>query len=109
MIGTPNVNPRAKCTNVVVQATRLIVWCRSSIFLPSQTRGNVNNTPPIMIDRFITFEIGAFNARDQKNQIIAKRATLTRNSMTCLIVPSSRTTFDSPLTPTPLPLFPLKL
>jgi hypothetical protein len=41
-----------------------------------------------MIDRFITLESGAFNTRHQINQINAKRATLTRNSMTCLIVPS---------------------
>jgi hypothetical protein len=41
-----------------------------------------------MIDRFMTFESGAFNAHPQINQINHKRATLTRNSMTCLIVPS---------------------
>jgi hypothetical protein len=41
-----------------------------------------------MIDRFMTFESGAFNAHHQINQINAKRATLTRNSMTCLIVQS---------------------
>jgi hypothetical protein len=41
-----------------------------------------------MIDRFMTLESGAFNAHQQINQINAKRAALTRNSMTGLKVRS---------------------
>jgi hypothetical protein len=41
-----------------------------------------------MIHRFIAFESDTFCANQKIKQINAKRATLTRNSMTCLIVPS---------------------
>ena len=84
--GTPNVRPRATCTNVVVQTARPIVRCRSSIFLPSQTRGNVNNTPPTMTVRFMAFDSGTSGVHQKTRQINAKRVTLTRNSMICLIV-----------------------
>jgi hypothetical protein len=84
----PSRNPRVKCMNVVVQATPLMVWCRSSIFLPSQTKGKTNNTPPTMMNKFMINESCAFNAHHQTSQINAKRATLTRNSMTFLIVKS---------------------
>jgi hypothetical protein len=85
MIGTPNVKPRPKCTNVVVQTAWPIVWRRSSIFLPSQTRGNVNNTPPTMIDRFITFESDAFNITQKISKTTAKRAILKDKPILCFI------------------------
>jgi hypothetical protein len=41
-----------------------------------------------MIDRFTAFESDTICASQKMKQIAAKRATLTRNSMTCLIGPS---------------------
>src|SRR5271157_5851489 len=88
MMATPNRVPTANWTNVVVQATPLVVRCRSSIFLPSQTRGNTNNTPPTMIDRFMTFESGVLDAHHQRNQDNAKRAILKNSSTACFMVAS---------------------
>src|SRR5271157_4870501 len=88
-MATPNRLPTANWTNVVVQATPLVVRCRSSIFLPSQTRGNTNNTAPTMIERFMTFESGVSNARHQRNQENIKRAILENNSTACFMAISS--------------------
>jgi hypothetical protein len=41
-----------------------------------------------MIDRFMTCESGASDPHQKTNKINAKRAALTRNSMTGLIAPS---------------------
>jgi hypothetical protein len=38
------------------------------------------------MDRFITVESDAIDAHQKMKQINAKKATLTRNSLTCLIV-----------------------
>jgi hypothetical protein len=43
---------------VVTQVARLVVGRLSSTFLPSHTNGNINNTHPTMMDRFIMFESG---------------------------------------------------
>jgi hypothetical protein len=88
MMVTANKFPTAKWTNVVIQATSLVDVCRSSIFLPSQTRGNTNNTPPTMIDRFIAIESGVLNAHHQRNQENTIRAILIKNSPVCFMATS---------------------
>jgi len=87
-IGTPNAKPNPKCTKVVVQTAWLFVWCRSRIFLPNQTRGNVNNTPPTMIEKYTTFENDAFSTNHQIIRIIAKRKSLKNVSTICFIITS---------------------
>jgi hypothetical protein len=88
MMATANRFIRVNWTNVVVQTTLLVVRCRSSIFLPSQTTGNTNITPPTMRDRFMTFERGVLSAHHQRSQENSKRAILESNSTAGLMVAS---------------------
>ena len=67
---------------------RFITGFLSSIFLPNQTTGNTNNTPPTIKDRFTNFDNGAFNAHHHINQINNKSAILIIKLVIRFIVPS---------------------
>ena len=72
----------------MTQWLRLTVGLLSRIFLPTQTTGKTSRTPPTMMDRLTVLDRDVFNAHYQIHQTNTKRTTLTRNSTTCLMVPS---------------------
>jgi hypothetical protein len=92
VIGRPNVKTSAEWTNVVIHTTWFFVLSRSNIFLPNQTTGKVNNTPPQIMDRFMPLERCAYEAHHKRYKINVKRIILIRISIICLILLS----FDLP-------------
>ena len=87
MKGKPIVIPISKCTKHFYPDGTTNCWLFIEHLSPYLNHRDVNNTPPIIADRFIIFENDTFCANQKIKQIIVIRVTLTRNSIKCFIIP----------------------